>query len=128
MDIARSLLLAAIAGLVVLGLPARVGAALDCTGSGTHVVSGVLRLTCAGSCPAPGACEQRTGSDSVGPFAFCGCGAGDYDACCTVVIRPNGWFGNPKANTYGSCPPCPLAGTCSLSGSSNQPGCHPNPK
>ncbi len=128
MDIARSLLLAAAASLVVLGLPARVGAALDCTGSGTQMVNGHLKLTCAGSCPAPGACDEKSGSDSVGAFKFCGCGPGDYESCCTVVIRNNGLFGLPKANTYGSCPPCPLAGTCSLSGSSNQPGCQPSPR
>jgi len=99
----------------------------DCTGTGATQVSQdppVWRLICSGDCTSPHVCKERDGSDPLGEFKFCGCRSGDTDACCTVVLRTNGadppsWY--PEA--YGSCPPCPLPGTCQWNPVSSQPYC-----
>lgn len=90
----------------------------DCTGIGTTVG---IALICSGTCSS-GACESHSdGMDARGAFSYCGCSSGDYDTCCTVVIRDG------VAQKRGTCPPCGASGLCRLQnkpdGELNEPVC-----
>lgn len=112
-------------GTVLALLTAGVRASDTCTGYSTYTDgNGKLKLLCAGQCNSPKTCKSRSGSDEIGSFDFCGCEAGDYDTCCTVIIR-HPEEGTPAAVAYGSCTAqgCPGGGPCQISGGSNQPSC-----
>ncbi len=92
-----------------------------CTGLG---VTAGISLICGGTCSGGGSCESRgDGMDDRGAFSYCGCQSGDYDNCCTVVLRDG------IARPRGTCPPCGATGQCSLqdnpNGSLREPTCMP---
>ncbi len=102
--------------LFARSLPADSG----CTGMGT---TAGISLICSGTC-SQGRCESRSdGMDGRGAFSYCGCLSGDYDTCCTVVLRDG------RARKRGTCPPCGGSGLCTLQdnpeGELNEPVCDP---
>lgn len=103
--------------LVVLALGPNSTAAIQstCAGSGAQASNdegswhGYV-LLCSGTCGTGQSCSSQSGSDAIGDFHYCGCYSGDTDACCTVVLRPDG------PSKFGSCPPCGTTGTCGITG------------
>jgi hypothetical protein len=87
----------------------------DCTGLGT---TAAIALICSGACDL-GQCESRgDGMDEKGSFSFCGCALGDYDNCCTVVLRDG------RARPRGTCPPCGATGVCGLADNTPEGNLH----
>lgn len=111
------------------------GAVQNCASTGSDSGGGNWSISCTGQCPESAPCPEYTvtglssgwsdtnGSDAGGDYWTCICEGEGESACCHWVLYKGSSSSAHTPGTAGSCPTCPLSGTCKLNESKEQAIC-----